>query len=80
MIQRGINMDLVCHAVLIDGALKQLDMKVLFGLLKKMYDQGLRPDSVIYTRMIDAYSKGGSFKKAVECWDLMVTEKCFPNV
>ncbi|OIV99596.1 hypothetical protein TanjilG_17406 [Lupinus angustifolius] len=80
MIQRGINMDLVCHAVLIDGALKQLDRKVLFGLLKEMQDQGLRPDNVIYTSMIDAFSKEGSFQKAFECWDLMVTEECFPNV
>ncbi|KAK7363926.1 hypothetical protein VNO77_06091 [Canavalia gladiata] len=49
-------------------------------LLKEMLDQELKPDNVIYTSMIDAYSTEGSFKKAFECWDLMVTEECFPNV
>ncbi|XLR13765.1 hypothetical protein HN51_034667 [Arachis hypogaea] len=52
MIQRGINLDLVCHAVLIHGSLKQLDRKTLFGLLKQMQDHGLKPDNVIYTSMI----------------------------
>uniref|UniRef100_A0A6N2MIX4 Pentacotripeptide-repeat region of PRORP domain-containing protein n=1 Tax=Salix viminalis TaxID=40686 RepID=A0A6N2MIX4_SALVM len=46
--------------------------EMAFGLLKNLHDQRLRPDKVIYTSMIDGYSKAGSVEKAFRIWDIMM--------
>lgn len=47
MVQSGVDLDLVCYGVSIDGGLKHKDRKMFLGLVKEMHDRGLKPDDVI---------------------------------
>ncbi|PPD99351.1 hypothetical protein GOBAR_DD03613 [Gossypium barbadense] len=53
---------------------------MVFIEITEMDDQGLSPDNVIYTSMIDANSKVENLKEAFELWDIMIGEGCIPNV
>ena len=43
-------------------------MKGLFG---RMQSQGLLPNVVTYTTLVDIYGKSGRFDDAIECLDVM---------
>nr|POF05751.1 pentatricopeptide repeat-containing protein, mitochondrial [Quercus suber] len=44
------------------------DVKGLFG---RMQSQGLLPNVVTYTTLVDIYGKSGRFDDAIECLDVM---------
>ncbi|PKI36414.1 hypothetical protein CRG98_043196 [Punica granatum] len=79
MVERDVNMDLVCYTVLIDGTLRKNGTKIMFGFLKEMHELGISPDIVLYTSMIDNYSRAGKLKEALGFWDVMVDEGVLPN-
>ncbi|XP_042014293.1 putative pentatricopeptide repeat-containing protein At5g59900 [Salvia splendens] len=80
MEERGINMDLVCYAIIIHGILDQKDSTLVIKSLKEIHDRGLRPDDFIYTSFIDKYGKTGDLAMAMAHWDLMISVGFGPNV
>ena len=48
-------------------------------MFSKMQRQGCRPDVVTYTALIQAYERGGQWRRALAAFDEMVARPCAPD-
>ncbi|CAN6353183.1 unnamed protein product [Urochloa humidicola] len=60
----GVEPDLYCYTVLIDGLCKAEFLQEARGLFDGMLQKGLKPDAYVYSVLIDGYCGQGEIEKA----------------
>ena len=79
MAMQGVNLDLVSFTIIVYTALKHHDTEKSCVLLREMTEKSVRLENVFDTCMIDVHSKEGNMVQALNCWDNMIADGCFPN-
>ncbi|CAL4911152.1 unnamed protein product [Urochloa decumbens] len=60
----GVEPDVYCYTVLIDGLCKAGFLQEAQGLFDEMLQKGLKPDAYVYSALIHGYCEQGEIKKA----------------
>ncbi|KAF7033011.1 hypothetical protein CFC21_044137 [Triticum aestivum] len=79
MAMQGINLDLVSSTIIVYTTLKLHDTEKSCVLLREMTEKSVRLENVFHTCMIDVHSKEGNMVQALNSWDNMIVDGCFPN-
>ncbi|RKP10820.1 hypothetical protein THASP1DRAFT_27416 [Thamnocephalis sphaerospora] len=59
-----VPLDVASYAILIDAQVKANDIEAAFGLLNDMREDGIQPDTVIYTSLLDMCARVGDYERA----------------